>query len=215
MKSWDYIDTLGLDSGRIEKMLEGIDLRVQGAARSAVVEDGMKLPLFNVEFYTFLKENGALPTPQEFVESYEAKAERYVRRMTYDTHAALKGRLLRTYPSLVRDVHFYHFLRESGCFEKVLFVLKYDIEEKVDSFVKYRGEWYGLQLYINTARSRSYAALKPGRRPSNSRPITAKLVPLPISLRGAYTVETQGEDLYLYHRRELDSLLTTLDTQYA
>lgn len=208
--SWEYIDPLELTTQDFEDFAGTLNLKVEGQANNYFIETRVKLPLFNASFYSFINYHKYVPKPEDFADTYFSDNEEAITKFSEDHQKAIRGRLFRTYTSLFRDIHFYHFLRESGHFEKVLFVLKYDVESKVDAFVKYLDNWYGLQLFIETSRSRAFYNKKPSRTKDKAVPKNATLIALPIKLDGAHTVTTQGDDLYLYHTRELESLMTRL-----
>jgi hypothetical protein len=75
----------------------------------------------------------------------------------------LQGRLLRTYPSLIRDLHFYYLLLESKQFDKVNYSLSQDFYDGIDISILYLEKSYGISIHINTKRGCEYKILKQKR----------------------------------------------------
>lgn len=104
------------------------------------------------------------------------------------------GRILRTYPSLIRDFHFYLMLLEDGCFEELHYSCRADIDGK-DIIVKNNDFEYQVSLYVNTKRSRDYKKKK-----NEYRHEYGKEIQLPLNMRTA----RKCGDIYLYGSNDVE-----------
>jgi hypothetical protein len=132
--------------------------------------------------YTFHRHLHPLPTQPQFWEAYVADNEPFFRQrpLSPPEQQALQARVYRTYPSLVRDLHFALFLREH--LAHVLYNPQLDVEEGVDLMVAVHGRLFALNLYTDTKRAHD------GRQRKQSRhtPFTdVTYLELPVSLHGA------------------------------
>lgn len=209
-KSWDYIDSLNLTTQKIETKYKNMILDVTKKEKDKFIEEGLKIsPSMVGCFYYFIDLYKKIPTQREFIKFYYSINSNWIREKVGKTkHYAFLGRLSRFYPSMLRDFHFYHFLKESGKFEKVLFTLKYDFEGKVDVFVKKNKEWFGVQLRTNTKRSTYFYHKKPKR---NAIELKIKKIDLPIELSTAKSINTKKDSLKLYGHKELKTLLNEIE----
>lgn len=69
------------------------------------------------------------------------------------------GRILRTYPSLLRDFHFYLTLVKEDCFDEVCYSCQTDITGK-DIVIRHNDYEYEISLFANTKRSRKFKGIK-------------------------------------------------------
>ena len=76
--------------------------------------------------------------------------------------SGLKCRILRTYPSLIRDIHFYYFLLESKKFDDVKYSLKKDLNG-TDLTISKNGIEFCVSIFIDSLRSNGYKIQKEGR----------------------------------------------------
>ncbi|MEI7752569.1 MAG: hypothetical protein WCJ71_10850, partial [Candidatus Omnitrophota bacterium] len=112
----------------------------------------------------------------------------------------LKARIFRTYPSLVRDVHFYFFTLESNAFDSVLYNEKLDIEHGIDLVIKKNSRLYAVNLYTDTKRA-YVGRVKKQYRHQKLEGFT--YVELPVEFKGS---KKCGE-FFLYSERELNNLI--------
>ena len=75
----------------------------------------------------------------------------------------VKQRIHRAYPSLVRDYHFFHILKESGKFDNVMYSLRQDVAEGIDLQVEKNGRKFFLSLFVETDNSHKYRRIKEDR----------------------------------------------------
>ncbi|PQD94299.1 hypothetical protein CYL18_14770 [Pradoshia eiseniae] len=99
-------------------------------------------PLLIKELYLLILKLGDLPTLQQFQDYYLSKHciknNNYFCEMT----ALMKG-----YRSLVRDLHFYFLLKESGLFDEVKVSYLFDLKGKTDILLSKGQKRLGLQLF--------------------------------------------------------------------
>jgi hypothetical protein len=206
--SWDYIDPLKFKIKTLEQFFGGIYLDVTGKPKCDFVEDKLNPPSFVCYFYYFIFLFKRVPTQQEYIGFYYSVNSFWIGKNVgskYDE--AFKGRLDRFYPSMLRDIHFYHLLKESQLFQMVLYVLEYDLDSKIDVFVKKEEQWYGIQLRTNTYRSQKYFNKKPNR---NMVRLNAKLIDVPINLGSANSIPTRGDDFKIYSKVHIDRIINEI-----
>lgn len=126
-----------------------------------------KLPPMNFVFYKFIFENDSIPSPQNILDLYfEFYSDRIeviyesakIDGISYNLNA-LKARVLRTYPSLLRDFHFYLMLKECGYFHKVTYSCADDING-IDITIFHNNKKYIVSLFTDTKRSWSFKRIK-------------------------------------------------------
>ena len=118
-------------------------------------------------------------------------------------------RLKRTWSSLVRDAHFSFMMfqeqKESECFDNAEFDIDKDIQEGIDFLIEHEGTEYHVNLFIDTRNSRKFLRQKKEyRHPEND----AVAVEVPMKRYGnkKKSVETEGEDLWLYSEEHIDAI---------
>ncbi len=133
-------------------------------------EDGVEkaqFPPINFVFYKFVFENDSIPSPQKVLELYfelysdkikvsEESAE--MGGISYNLNA-LKARILRTYPSLLRDFHFYLMLKECCSFDKVTYSCADDIKG-TDITIVHKSKKYIVSLFTDTKRAWNFKKIK-------------------------------------------------------
>lgn len=109
----------------------------------------------------------------------------------------LDARVLRTYPSLIRDYHFYLMLLKENCFDKVVYSCKNDIAGK-DLIVQHKGKEYVVSLFVKTRRSNFFKGIKNAFRHKYDK----NEIQVPLDLNSA---EKCG-DFFVYSTRDVDVL---------
>lgn len=112
---------------------------------------------------------------------------------------AIKARLLRAFPSLIREIHFHALVKESGFFQDVYYSAKLDVEDGTDLCVKCGGYEYGVSCYVQTEKSLEYRRRK-RNRPRN---LKANSIELPLDLSSGTTVN----GWIFYNRNHIGILL--------
>ena len=68
----------------------------------------------------------------------------------------VRNRVLRTYPSLIRDFHFYLLCYESEFFDKVQYSLRTDVYDGIDLIVEKENFKFAVALFTNTKRAEEF-----------------------------------------------------------
>ncbi|MCP1382559.1 hypothetical protein [Runella salmonicolor] len=139
-----------------------------------------RLPPFALSFYKFVFFKSRLPDETELWNYYLKQhfppvdgncIQVYIRGVE-KTFAAdsVKARMLRSYPSLVRDFHFYVLCLTSDRFEHVRYSLHKDYFDGIDLCVVYAGVEFQVSILLNSPRAQMYKTQKykrHGERPQN------------------------------------------------
>ena len=122
--------------------------------KNHIVEWKLNLPVFLYSFYKFIYKNNRIPTQEEYYHYYLSENKLYFQQNNFSNEIlyAIKARICRVYPSLLRDFHFSVFLKEKLKNEnsKVLYNRKLDVVAGIDIIVKYNNNYYGLNLFTKT-----------------------------------------------------------------
>ena len=129
-----------------------------------------KFPPFLQVFYYLIYQYKSIPNQELFFSEYIkwlnpdtlTETEFSYQNERYSIEG-LKARALRTYPSFVRDIHFYYFLLESGEFENVKYSIHTDYYGGLDILISKNNLTYGVSILMNTARGAAYKKLKEKR----------------------------------------------------
>lgn len=160
------VKDFSLTAATLEEKLLAFGYSGEGRAKDERVES-MMLPPIALIFYSYLYETLTIPSDLSLVDEYfkqpyfeyvpDGKVEvTYADNKIIVSMDAVIGRVLRTYPSLVRDLHFYLMAKESGIFSDVHYSFKKDYYDKIDLRVKYQEKWYSVGLMLGSKRSMGY-----------------------------------------------------------
>lgn len=124
-------------------------------------------------FYDLIFSTWSIPSPEELLDAYYGQYNDQITvagdKVCFQSQVFEKkdvdGRLMRTYPSLLRDFHFYLLLAESGQFDEVRYSCKTDISGK-DIIVVINNLEYEVSLFVKTRRSLAYKTQKNSYRHS-------------------------------------------------
>lgn len=150
---------------KLEKDISNIKLNFLDI-KSDYVEWGIRIPLFIDTFNMLLDAYKRLPTQKEFVEGYiDEHKEILDSKLSTSDYKALEARLMRSYPSLVRDLHFYTLLKEhKNMFDDFNYSRYNDTEKGVDFSIKYLNKWFYIHCYVGTKRSKKAKKKKDKRK---------------------------------------------------
>ncbi|MDX9697570.1 MAG: hypothetical protein RBT49_17390 [Bacteroidales bacterium] len=149
--------------------------------------ENMKLPPFILAFYKLVFELLRIPSEIEIIEYYKKNyLTKNNDKKTYSCNYqgntyiiendALEGRLLRTYPSLIRDFHFYLKCKESKLFDDVKYSLHQDYFDGIDLMLKYNEKEFHISLFVKTKRAKSFKIKKYNRHDySNANELTLEV----------------------------------------
>jgi hypothetical protein len=190
-------------SREIEEQIENYKLKFIDV-RDERIEWEIKLPMFVETFNRFIREKGAIPSQEDFVERYfednAAKLSSVLSSQSLKT--GLEARLRRTYPSLVRDVHLNALLKERGM--EVHYDQDTDIAGGVDHTVLFKGTTFYVHGYVGTTRGRF------GRRVKDRRhKFRGMHIDLVLDLGGQSTKKVG--DFYLYSEKNVEDLISEME----
>lgn len=201
-----YIDTLCLTVNDIENFCRNSELNMSNKLKEEFVEKRCNPPLMASYFYYFIYYHEKLPTQKDFRDFYCRLNFQWIgKKIGLKYRKAFEARLDRFYASIMRDIHFYHLMKEKTSF-KIEFTLENDIEKKLDLLVDNEEELFGIQLRVDTEDSLNYAILKDGRNAVKAVDVT--MIDFPIDLRKAKKVFTKKDHFYFYdeiHIKNLES----------
>lgn len=176
--------------------------------RNPTVEWGLQLPMFVDSFYDYVVRFQKIPDQEESYSYYLQFNEEFFYELNRpELMSGIKARHHRTYPSLVRDVHFNKFLEERISQCKIIYNTKLDIEEGIDLMILSRLK-YGICFFTRTQRA-FFARQKKENRHTLFDDI--EYVEMDIEFKGSVKVG----DFFLYGEREYRQLLTLLKNQYG
>lgn len=167
------VKNLAINMDDLEKILLTLPYSGEGLIKDESLEN-FRLPPIALCFYNYIFEQETIPSEDELVENYlnypyfiaslDGVVEIiYSGQKLVTTKEKLRARVLRTYPSLIRDFHFYLMLKESGLFKCVKYSFIADFFDRVDIKVMYNNKWYNIALMIASSRSLFYREKKNNR----------------------------------------------------
>lgn len=144
------------------------------------IEWDIKFTPFIMVFYRMVLREQRVPLQNDFIEEYLYinRNEHSVKSLSGEERRALKARLKRTYPSLVRDLHFALLLSENQQIDYVVYHPEPDVRYGIDLLTGYSGEHFAVHLFIKTKRSFTGRNKKKTRHPVLEKLYTVEL-PLP------------------------------------
>lgn len=164
------------------------------------VEHKMSLPYFVTPFYQYIYINDKIPTQEELYNTYIKHDYFKDHKFSDEIMVAIKARLLRTYPSLVRDIHFATFIKEKITDMDVFYSIKLDVNEGIDLLLVKDEKYFGVNLYTKTQRSVDFRSKKANRHASFS---NVEYIELPVDFNGS----DQCGKFFLYGEREYNQLM--------
>ena len=167
--------------------------------------ENTQFPSIIFSFYNTIFIQSRIPLPEELLDEYYRlnANELFVDngQVIYQNKSYKKMDLdawiLRTYPSLVRDHHFFLMLLNENCFDKVIYSCKNDIAGK-DIVIQHQGNEYMLSLFIQTTRSTFFKRIKNALRHVYS----SKEIQLPLDL----SVANKRGDFFVYSSKDLENV---------
>lgn len=189
-------DQIKPGSIEIEEIIKDFQLEFS-QTRDSNVEWKMKFPMFVPSFYSFIIKRNTIPKQPEFWDYYREHNSDWFKENTSDrsTVKGLKARVLRSYPSLVRDVHFTKFLRERSKSAEIIYNTDLDIKHGIDLMIIYKGRNYAVNLYTQTSRAFIGRHKKAFRHEEFS---NAVYIELPVNFEGS----RKSGEFFLYGERE-------------
>jgi len=197
-KYHNFLDYSSLTSEQIFSMLMKHSLAfIQ--VRNKKVEWGMNFPMFIKPFYDLVYKQQTIPSQIDYFEYYLKKNSPFFKNLNLDEQMmlGLKARIFRTYPSLVRDIHFATLLKERLTRIGVFYNTQLDIQNDIDTLLIVNKKFYSLSLFTDTVNGRK---ARDKKRFRHTRFSNVSYIELPVEFKGS----TQCGDFFLYGNRELD-----------
>lgn len=203
--------TVNFDVKKFEDFLKNIPYKGINMIKDTVVEN-TAIPSMIKVFYemVFLNE---IPTPETFFNRYIKKHFDIIDKQTVKIKNTsiilnldgLKGRVYRTYPSLIRDYHFYMLCNNTEDFTAVKYSFLTDCNEGVDLLIKYKNTDFAVSLFVDTKRSNSFKRKKYSRHNySNLKEVCVRINP--------FDKENYIGDYALYSQKHIQALLRDMNT---
>jgi hypothetical protein len=155
----DLTSGLDLSSTNIENILRN-NAPLFSDIKDNIVELGTRLPNMMNTLWGYVCTFKCFPTQLEFVSYYTNVHYEALKSLNLE---AVKARLLRAYPSLIREIHFYSLAKESNKFSLVKYSMYEDVENGIDLQVELGGNVYNVSCFINTIRSKMFRQKKAHR----------------------------------------------------
>lgn len=172
-----------------------------------------KLPPFALAFYKFIFFRSRIPNEGELWNYYlgqhfsivDGGLIQFTRKgISYNYPSeAVKARLLRSYPSLIRDFHFFVLCQESAQFKNVSYSLQDDYFKGIDLTITYQNKLFRVSVMLNSERARAYKAQKYARhdhKPENE----------VIMLFDLYSSSNIKGKIKLFSQKHVEELVTEL-----
>lgn len=202
----------------VERVIEQVrkikyDPREFSEAKDARIENA-QLPPFNLIFFRYVMNCNAIPGTEIFIgecinhyfekieEGYHIKVSGFENKTSYE-YTALKGRIMRTYPSLIRDLYFYLVCLQSKLFDEVKYSIYNDYFKGIDLKVVYKRRPYFVSIHVATKRSDSFKKLKYSRHSYDNKS--------EIVLRLEMDAMERVGDIYLPKKESLKMLLSEIE----
>ena len=208
-----YVRKVNWTSALIEQQVASLAYSGENLLKDAEVEKA-KLPPFALAFYKFLFFKGQLPTEQELWTQYliahfgvlDETRIHYFRKGTWRVYNAdaVKARLLRSFPSLIRDFHFFVLCQESGRLQEVKYSLRDDYFNGVDLTLTYLNKTFRVAVMLNSERARQFKEQKYSRHAATSEQEVVMLFDLPRS-------EQNKGKIKLFSSQHIQQLITELE----
>lgn len=193
----NFLDHIALSSNDIIELIKTYKLSFP-QIRNNKVEWETAFPIFLTPFYKFVYLHNNILTQIGFWDYFISENKGYFDDKNFDKDimAGLKARIFRTYPSLVRDLHFSIFLKENLKDAIIIYNRKLDIEEGIDILIQFNNKLFGINLYTDTVNS--YI----GREKKASRHIrfdNIQYIELPVNFKES----VKCGEFFLYGKTEL------------
>ena len=122
--------------------------------------DRVFIPSMAIPFYYHIYSKGKVPSEVEFFDLF-IKMYCGANRITKDDYSSIstiyvKEIIHRSYPSFIRDFHFYLLLSEDAFFDSVSYSVRSDVAYGIAISVKKDGHTYTIGVFLESAKSRSF-----------------------------------------------------------
>lgn len=129
--------------------------------KDASVELAFGFPNMAYGLWSYLIAFRRFPTQLDFLHYY---MKIHAETLKAFDKTAVEARVLRAFPSLTREIHFYSLARESSIFTSVSYSAQLDVELGVDLRVGLGGRLYNIACLTATKRALNFRTLKRNQR---------------------------------------------------
>ncbi len=194
----NLLDALKITHTDVENWCEYYPLEIlpKEMYQDDYVENAKNFPTMVYPFYNYIlkSENQQMLHQEEFYQKYleyykphnifdfEFEGHKEFKKTIYKN--AVKGRVYRTYPSLVRDLHFALYLK-SKFGANAIFNRFLDVKKGIDVMLDIKNEYYGVKLFTKTLRAEDFKQIKDTQRTKGFSNVT--YIPIMRSLFGKNT----------------------------
>jgi hypothetical protein len=192
----------------LEDQISSIDYIPASDTKDAMFENSKFPPFIQVFYFLFFKAL-KIPSEKEFWETYlswvggeNIKGEIVFDGQNYSS-IGIKNRLNRTYPSLIRDLHFLYLLDASKRFESVDYSMERDYFNGLDLKLVHGHHAYFISIFIDTSRGNYYKKKKANRHNYSS--VTE------IELKVDFNSLFKKGSIYLLNTSHIEQLETLLN----
>lgn len=152
---------------KLEEQIKKLSYTGENKSKISNIENAKLPPFIQVFYYLFFRDL-IIPKESEFLATYiEWLGGIKNGKLNYENiELDLDGvgyRLKRTYPSLIRDLHFLYLLEDSKKFENVEYSMQMDYYNGLDLRVVYLGIEYYVSLFIDSSRGTYFKRRKKRR----------------------------------------------------
>lgn len=176
----DLTSGIDLSSTGIEK-LAATNRPEFSQIRDNDVEFARGFPNMMLTLWTYIIVNRAFPTQKQFADYFVTAHAGAIRGLNIES---VKARVLRTYPSIMRDVHFYSLVKESGIFKSVTYDAYKDTQRGIDLVVGMGSQEYNICCYVATRRSQEFR----NEKKTNRHAVAPNTIELALDLNGGRDV---------------------------
>ncbi|WP_342553711.1 hypothetical protein [Paenibacillus sp. FSL R7-0652] len=121
------------------------------------VEYATQFPNMMLTLWSYIILQQRVPSQKEFADYF---TQVHSVKLNGFCHKSVLARILRGYPSLVREIHFYCLVSESRSFNHVGYSLNQDVRNGVDLNVGLGGMDYNVSCFVGTKRSQAFRHVK-------------------------------------------------------
>lgn len=161
--------------------------------------------MFVDSFYDYVVRLQSIPNQEEAFEYYRDFNKLFFTNLNRrDLESGIRARAYRTYPSLVRDIHFNKYIEEKlGAKCQIIYNTRLDIEEGIDLMIITSKGKYGISFFTKTHRAYTGRIAKLNRHiPFDN----VKYIEMPLEFQGS----VNAGDFFLYGQKEFDELYNML-----
>jgi hypothetical protein len=164
--------------------------------RDSNVEFARSFPNMMYTLWGYICTYRAFPSQRSFVSYYRLVHQEALKG--YDDTGII-ARLLRAYPSLAREIHFFQLVKESNVFNDVSYCSFDDVEGGIDFKVMRGGKEYNILCYVETTRSLWFRKKKDFRHKNS----IMNAIEMPLNLSNGRKVD----NWIVYDKAQVDLLL--------